>query len=223
MRRRLILLFVLCALLQAMRALPGGVPAVAGARHLIWVDMASMSLTLYEHGEKVASWPVAVGKSETPTPLGVFRIAGRFTTEPSGFGTRFLRLDVPWGIYGIHGTNCPGSIGTRASHGCIRMFTRDAERLYKLVPNGTTVVIEDGPYGGFGWRLRKLVPGNKDTQVREAQKRLWVLGYYRGGFDGIYGPGTTDAVKRFKADHGLPAEDCIDAGTWDAMGVILFE
>ena len=41
-----------------------------------------------------------------------------------GFGTRWLGLNVPWGIYGIHGTNQPWSIGTQASAGCIRMFNR---------------------------------------------------------------------------------------------------
>lgn len=225
MRKRLILLLTLCTLLTLLRCLPiDAVSTLAmGAGRLVWIDLASMSLTLYENGEKLGRWPVAVGASDTPTPLGVFHITRRFTTEPSGFGTRFLGLDVPWGQYGIHGTNKPGTIGSRASHGCIRMFTKDVEALYRLVPNGTKVVIEDGPYGELGRQLRRLVPGSRETQVLVAQRRLQALGYYTGALDGIFGGGLAGAVKRFRADHGLSAEELIDAAAWEAMGVFLFE
>jgi lipoprotein-anchoring transpeptidase ErfK/SrfK len=42
---------------------------------------------------------------------------------------------------GIHGTGEDGSIGTRASHGCIRMHVGDVVALYKRVPVGTPVLI----------------------------------------------------------------------------------
>jgi len=42
---------------------------------------------------------------------------------------------------GIHGTGESGSIGTRASHGCIRMHVPDVIALYKRVPIGTPVLI----------------------------------------------------------------------------------
>ena len=42
---------------------------------------------------------------------------------------------------GIHGTGAPGSIGTRASHGCIRMTVPDVIDLYPRVPVGTPVLI----------------------------------------------------------------------------------
>jgi len=224
MRRRLMFLFVLCALLMFLRALPeDAVPTMASGEYLIWVDMRAMNLTLYKGQTQVGRWPVAVGKGETPTPIGVFRINKRFVPQGDGFGTRFLGLNVPWGMYGIHGTNQPGSIGSHASHGCIRMFSRDVEKLFAIVPNWTTVVIEDGPYGQLGSELRLLRYGDRGSSVAAAQKKLWQLGYYHGGFDGIYGPGMSAAVKKIKADHGLPFEDCIDLATWDAMGVLLFD
>lgn len=43
--------------------------------------------------------------------------------------------------YAIHGTNRPGSIGSFASFGCIRMFNRDIIDLYERVPVGTPVVL----------------------------------------------------------------------------------
>jgi L,D-transpeptidase ErfK/SrfK len=42
--------------------------------------------------------------------------------------------------YGIHGTNQEWVIGTRASHGCIRMYNRDVLELFPQVPVGTPVV-----------------------------------------------------------------------------------
>ena len=225
MRNRLRLLLLLSLLLCILQALPeDAVPAFAASGHLIWIDLQSMSLTLYENQEQVGRWPIAAGAKETPTPVGVFVINKRFRPESeSGFGTRFLGLNVPWGQYGIHGTNRPGSIGNHASHGCIRMYNRDVEQLYKLTPNYTRVVIENGPYGLLGWSLPILRRDSRGSQVLAAQRQLTRLGYYDGAMDGIYGRGMTEAVKRFKEDHGLPEEDVIDGATWDAMGVILFD
>jgi lipoprotein-anchoring transpeptidase ErfK/SrfK len=54
-------------------------------------------------------------------------------------GTRAMQLDAD-SIY-IHGTPNDGSIGTHASHGCIRMHMGDAEDLYQRVQIGTPVLI----------------------------------------------------------------------------------
>ncbi|MCL1963475.1 MAG: L,D-transpeptidase family protein [Firmicutes bacterium] len=224
MRGRLLLLLLLSLLLFALSALPEGtIPAAAASEYLIWIDLSSMSLTLYQNQRQVKRWPIASGANDTPTPLGVYRVNRRFMPEGNRFGTRFLGLSVPWGIYAIHGTNQPGSIGSHASHGCIRMFNRDVEQLYSLVPNWTRVVIENGPYGALGMSLPTLRPDSRGSQVLSAQQRLMALGYYNGGLDGIYGPGMSAALKRFKEEHGMPWEDVIDGATWEAMGVMLFE
>jgi len=54
-------------------------------------------------------------------------------------GTRALDLDAP-GIR-IHGTYADSSIGTYASHGCIRMYIPDSEDLFDRVVVGTLVII----------------------------------------------------------------------------------
>ena len=54
-------------------------------------------------------------------------------------GTRWIGTSAP--AIGIHGTPVPSSIGTRASHGCIRMYIPDVERLYRQVEIGTRVYI----------------------------------------------------------------------------------
>lgn len=224
MRARLILLLLLCGFLAALQTAPeAAVLTAAGGDSLIWVDLTTMSLTLYQGGEQIGRWPVAAGTSDTPTPLGVFRITRKFVTEPSGFGTRFLGLSVPWGQYGIHGTNQPGSIGSRVSHGCIRMNSKDAETLYRLAPLGTKVVIEEGPFGELGWSLRALAPGDRGSLVCAAQRKLRALGYYYGAIDGIYGTGMSQAVRRFKQDNGVSGGDNVNDAMWKALGVALFE
>ena len=54
-------------------------------------------------------------------------------------GTRALVLDR--GQYAIHGTNQPGSIGTFASYGCVRMHNADIQDLFERVGVGATVVV----------------------------------------------------------------------------------
>lgn len=106
----------------------------------IIIDTTRCRLFLFYGTKLVRSYPVAVGKPETPTPIGNWRIKRKAMNWGSGFGTRWLGLNVPWGIYGIHGTNKPYTIGGHESAGCIRMFNRDVEELYNLVPLGTPVV-----------------------------------------------------------------------------------
>jgi L,D-transpeptidase ErfK/SrfK len=54
-----------------------------------------------------------------------------------------MRLGVPG--YLIHGTNKPYGIGMRVTHGCVRMYPEDIERLFGMVPVGTPVRLVDQP------------------------------------------------------------------------------
>lgn len=189
----------------------------------ILISIHQKSLTLYEGTQVVARYPVATGAADTPTPIGTYRINSRFAGELGGFGTRFLGLDVPWGQFGIHGTNKPGSIGGNASHGCIRMYVKDSETLYAKVPNGTKVVIEGGPYGLLDTHLIPLAPGARGSHVAALQDRLRALGYYHGATDGIYGAGTVHAVQAARSALELPASEGADARFFRALGLILFE
>ncbi|MCL2811038.1 MAG: L,D-transpeptidase family protein [Clostridia bacterium] len=190
---------------------------------LIYIDTLRMSLILYENGKEVRRFPIAAGAADTPSPIGVFRIIHRFKPEGGGFGTRFLGLNVPWGSYGIHGTNKPGSIGSHASHGCFRMYSRDAETLYALVPNGTPVIVEHGPYGELGTHLLELRPLDRGSQVRAVQRKLLALGFYGGSLDGIFGAGTVTALQGFLTEKGMEWEGRVDQKVYDALGLILFE
>ena len=191
--------------------------------YVIHVDVEQKRLTLFKGNEIVKTYTVATGTWDTPTPVGVFTITHRFSGAMGGFGTCFLGLDVPWGNYGIHGTNKPESIGYSASHGCIRMRVADAEELYALVPNGTKVIIENGPYGELGSTLRVLKNGDRSAAVRAVQRKLRALGFYTGWPDGIFGEGTQRAVDAAREAYGLTPNGLVDWALYQALGLTVFE
>lgn len=213
-----LLLFLLAVCL----ALQSDASSERPAPFLIYVDVESKTLDLWQGKSLVKRYSVATGAWDTPTPLGVFRINSRFSGDMCGFGTCFLGLSVPWGNYGIHGTNKPESIGSNASHGCIRMHVRDAEELYALVPNGTQVVIECGPFGELGTSLRTLKNGDRSSMVCAVQRKLRAMGFYGGWPDGVWGQSTQRAVDAARRALGLP-EGGVDWAFYQVIGLTLFE
>ena len=220
--RRMALAALVLTLAAQGGAAPDARPAASARRPLIWIDLDLKRLTLYENGAEAAVYPIASGTAQTPSPVGVFRISGRFATELSGFGTRFLGLSVPWGSYGIHGTNKPGSIGQNASHGCIRLRVKDAEALYRAVPNGVSVVLDGGPYGPMNAGYRVLREGDRGADVFQLQLRLIQRGFLFGWPDGVFGPNTGKAVAAARRACSLPPGDA-DAALQRTLGMILFE
>ena len=105
----------------------------------IVVRTGARKLDLYRNGDIFKTYPVAVGKSSTPTPRGSFTIVNKAVNPGGAFGTRWLGLSKPH--IGIHGTNNPVSIGKAASKGCVRMHNKDVEELFKLIPVGASVRI----------------------------------------------------------------------------------
>ena len=195
----------------------------SAARLLVWIDLNAKSLTVYENGSIIRSYPIAAGARDTPSPIGVFRVSSRFIPDMSGFGTRFLGLSVPWGSYGIHGTNKPDSIGRNASHGCIRMKVQDMEALFPIIPNGAKVVITGGPYGPLNWGWRTLKEGDRGADVRQLQLRLIQRGLLYGSADGVFGSATRRAVIAARKELNLSPGDRADPLLQEKLGMILFE
>jgi len=118
--------------------------------HLI-VDRRRLTATLRRDGRRVFRADIGVGRARWPTPRGRFYIRNRLTRYrspaygPLAFGTsaRSTRL-TDWpagGFIGIHGTDRPGLLPGRVSHGCIRMRNRDIVRLGRLMDVGTPLTI----------------------------------------------------------------------------------
>ncbi len=128
----------------------------------IVVDISENRLYLYDGFRVVKQFNVATAAEGFVTPLGTWSIVNKVENpswtnpDPTGWGagmpayippgpdnplgTRALYLNAP-GIR-IHGTTNVDSIGTYASHGCIRMLMPDVEELYPLVPVGTPVLVK---------------------------------------------------------------------------------
>lgn len=216
-------LLLLAALIPVMLSAGSAAPAPSRTpERMIWIETDRKPLTVYEDQRAALVFPIASGAADTPSPLGVFRVVSRFETELSGFGTRFLGLNVPWGQYGIHGTSKPASIGQNASHGCIRLSVRDAETLYRLIPNGTRVVIEGGPFGPLNWGLRPLREGDRGADVYELQRRLMQRGLLGNAY-GVFGPATRQAVRAVRQALGLPPGDQADPALQRRLGMAAFE
>lgn len=118
----------------------------------IYIDKSENAVYFFEDGELADVWPCAVGKAETPTPTGRFEVTVTLEKPTwywqgkaippgpeNGLGDWFIGINKKG--YGLHGTNEPPSIGTAASHGCVRMYNDDAGELVKVVSPGTPVVI----------------------------------------------------------------------------------
>ncbi len=180
----------------------------------ITIDIEEKELTLRQGEQILKVYPVAVGKPSTPTPTGNWRIIQK-TLDPGGpFGARWMRLSVPWGGYGIHGTDQPESIGNAASHGCVRMLNEDVIELYDIVPLGTEVRIT-----GITFTGRTLYLGVQPGEdVRSVQEILQELGYYGGPIDAVYSEEVRDAVLEFQKDYGLTPDGVVGPNTYQALG-----
>ena len=123
------------------------------------------------------TYPVAVGKQTTPTPLGSYKVVNKILNPGDILGTRWMGLDIPGGNYGIHGTNNPASIGKFISNGCIRMQNYDVEELFPQVGIGTRVTIsEEGakPAQDSGPQAGDKIPGGR-VHVVQPGDTLWKI------------------------------------------------
>ncbi len=149
-------------------------------REGIVLNLAEMRLYYYpkprgDEPPRVVTYPVSVGRMDWNTPLGKTSVI-RKVTDPVWYPPASIREehaaegdelpkrvpagpDNPLGQYALylgvrgyllHGTNKPYGIGMRVTHGCLRLYPEDIEKLYRQVPVGTPVWIVDQPYK-VGW------------------------------------------------------------------------
>jgi lipoprotein-anchoring transpeptidase ErfK/SrfK len=125
------------------------------------VDRNNFKLTLYKHLKKAKTYGIAVGQVGLETPAGLYSIQNKAVNPAwhvpnsawaGDLAGKVIPGDDPsnpikarWlGIYdgvGVHGTSDDSSIGSAASHGCIRMHVPDVEELYDQVPVGSPIYI----------------------------------------------------------------------------------
>ncbi len=125
--------------------------------HLL-LKLSQRKVYVYQGKTVLASYPVAIGRAEFPTPTGEFQVfemivnpawqspwTGEVET-PGADGSLGLRwigfTKVTGGVIGFHGTPNVRSIGQAVSHGCVRMRNEDIVKMYSQVKLGTLVRVE---------------------------------------------------------------------------------
>jgi lipoprotein-anchoring transpeptidase ErfK/SrfK len=112
---------------------------------------STLRATLYNRGRPIFRTIVGVGQPHWPTPRGKFyvreKLSGYYAPAygPRAFGLNARSATLTdWpggGFIGIHGTDAPGILPGRVSHGCVRMRNPAILRLFRLMPLGTPVQI----------------------------------------------------------------------------------
>lgn len=180
--------------------------------YYIYINLDNCMMYVYNNGELIKTYPVSGGKPRTPSPLGTWKIIAK-DTWGEGFGGAWLAFNVPWGKYGIHGTVEPWFVGkSNQSKGCIRMKNSDVRELYKIVPQGTIVRIEQK-----NRIFRTMKSGDVGSDVLEVQKALKKLGYYQGYPDGRFGNILKNSVKKFQKDHRLYQTGVVNISTYNKI------
>jgi hypothetical protein len=121
-------------------------------RSEIVIDLSTRRLTVHGRGRAVFATTAAIGAASTPTPLGRFYVNQRFRDDPNGpYGwaaigiSAFSEVLTGWpqgGPVAIHGTNRPSLLGLPVSNGCIRVSNAAIQRIWRLAPTGTPVLIQ---------------------------------------------------------------------------------
>lgn len=164
--------FRIAALMVAIATLAAPCPVAAQANLLESSSEATMQplrleiqkskrrVTLYQGNTKLKSYPIAVGKPGWETPKGTFKVRQmlrnpKWISPKTGEAIPGGDPDNPLGKFwigfwtdgknwiGFHGTPNPETVGTAASHGCIRMYNKDVEELFAKVSLGIEVKVID--------------------------------------------------------------------------------
>jgi L,D-transpeptidase ErfK/SrfK len=142
----------------------------------IVINLAKSRLYYFKNDKEVMSFPIASGKTGWETPQAstvvtlkrkdpIWTPPPRIREEnpdlpdfiPAGPDNPLGGYAISLGISGImiHGTTSPNSIGKKASHGCIRMYSEHVEKLFEQVQKGTPVLIMKSNYE-LGWNGDRL-------------------------------------------------------------------
>jgi L,D-transpeptidase ErfK/SrfK len=127
----------------------GKTKVVAKEKDPVWRPPASVRK---EHKEERGEILPAVVPAGPDNPLGRYK------------------MTLGWPSYLIHGTNKPYGVGLRSSHGCLRLYPEDIEKIFAMVTPGTQVTVVNQPFV-FGWHEDQLYLQAFD--VLEDDKRDW--------------------------------------------------
>jgi lipoprotein-anchoring transpeptidase ErfK/SrfK len=100
------------------------------------IDVSNQTMTVSENGNVLYSWKVSTGRGPYRTPRGTFRPV---RMHKMWYSRKYDNAPMPNSLFftnrghAIHATAAVRNLGRPASHGCIRLSSRDAKALYDLV------------------------------------------------------------------------------------------
>ncbi|MDP4023682.1 L,D-transpeptidase [Methylobacterium sp. NEAU 140] len=119
--------------------------APADARVVAQIDQSRQRMRVFVNGYPAYDWPVSTARRGYVTPNGAFRVG---LMAPMWRSRKYHGSPMPHamffrGGYAIHGTYAVGSLGRRASHGCVRLAPGNARELFGLARayGGASVII----------------------------------------------------------------------------------
>lgn len=139
----------LIGFMSAAAVLLGSVQTGLAASIVAKVNIAEQTMTVTKHGRVIHTWKVSTARSGYITPPGQFR---PYRMHKMWHSRKYDMSPMPYSIfyhggYAIHGTNAVSRLGRPASHGCVRLHTDNAKRLFALVrqagPGNTRIIVEN--------------------------------------------------------------------------------
>ena len=99
------------------------------------IDLSQQKMRVYQNGVVRHVWPISSGRKGYRTPTGNYRPTRMYKEY---YSKKYYNSPMPYSIffrggYAIHGTNAVKHLGRPASHGCIRLHSKNARTLYNLV------------------------------------------------------------------------------------------
>lgn len=124
------------------------VASAAQAAVSVRIDLSTQRMQVVNGKGESYSWAISSGRMGYITPRGVYR---PYSLRRMHYSRKYDNAPMPYSIffrggYAIHGTGAVGMLGRPASHGCIRLSTGNAAKLFAMVKQeGATITIVGAP------------------------------------------------------------------------------
>lgn len=216
--------------------------------YAIDVDIANQIVTVQDADEAIVRQMICSTGYGTSTPTGVYPMAEpKYETERQEwywFGEYQIYAKYASRIVNgilFHSILYPttrsnptraslNALGSKASHGCVRLRVDDAKWIAENCPPGTIVTIHDdaelnqdlrelllhssftaesGSYDEFLKGYIPLQSGSRYSKVKDIQEKLSAMGYDCGKNDGIFGPDTLEAVQAWQQAVGAEPDGVV--------------
>lgn len=131
-----------------------------------------------------------------PSVLPAFQVLTGLTPDEANVRNTFFQASQDGKLYifsgkRVHRVEVPSSTGNFNSGSELAPFQPITQFMQSPNRNGNV-----GTYTGLSGPETQII-----TQIDEVQSILWILGYYTGAIDGVFGPATSTAVSAFQADY----------------------